>query len=75
MLARETTVGLEYAGGAAITLADPGRDQFWRRVVSLATTDWPGVSLGRKAKRLRPELRVRARYLKGQAASSRERFA
>ena len=66
MLARETMLGLEYAGGAAITLAEPEREQFWRRVECLASTEWPrGVSLGTKAQRLRPELRVRARYLKG----------
>jgi ATP-dependent DNA ligase len=66
MLARETTPGLEYAGGAAITLAEGDREQFWRRVDGLVCAEWlGGVSLGRKAQRLRPEMRVRARYLKG----------
>jgi DNA ligase D-like protein (predicted ligase) len=66
MLARETPLGLEYAGGAAITLAEADRELFWRRVDALTSAEWPGgVSLGEKAKRLRPELRVRARHLKG----------
>ena len=66
MLARETELGLEYSGGAAITLAEPDRERFWRRVEGLASAEWAaGVSPGRKATRLRPEMRVRVRYLRG----------
>lgn len=66
LLARKTDQGLEYAGGAAVALAQPKWDQFWREVERLASTELSaGMPLGRKAQRLRPELRVRARYLKG----------
>ncbi len=65
LLARETEDGLEYAGGAAVTLGEPERDRFWREVERLASSNADGLPLGRKGQQLRPEMRVGARYLKG----------
>jgi bifunctional non-homologous end joining protein LigD len=66
LLARESGVGLEYAGGAAVTLGGGDRERFWRAVERLSTGE-PIAGAPRKAPAqwLRPELRVRARYLKG----------
>jgi bifunctional non-homologous end joining protein LigD len=65
-LARQTDEGLEYAGGAAITLGGAERDRFWSEAERL-TTDKPGEGCpkSRKARWLTPEMRVRARFLKG----------
>ena len=66
LLARHTELGLEYAGGAAVTLAGREREEFWRAVESLAS-DRPALPMakGTQAGWIRPEMVVRARYLKG----------
>jgi DNA ligase D-like protein (predicted ligase) len=66
LLARETEGGLEYAGGAAVTLAQPGRDRFWREAKSLMTPTPAIATPTKKAQWLEPQLRVRARHLRGE---------
>ena len=66
LLAREEDGQLVYAGGAMVTLAGTDRERFWRTAERLGS-DAPPIS-GMKsgaAQWLRPEMRVRARYLKG----------
>jgi DNA ligase D-like protein (predicted ligase) len=67
LLARETQAGLEYAGSAMVTLADPDRETFWRMNEQLKV-DRPALAMEsrRETSWLRPEMRVRARYLKGE---------
>jgi bifunctional non-homologous end joining protein LigD len=65
LLARREHGGLEYAGGAAVTLGGADRERFWRDVERLAA-DRPAINIGvRDASWLRPQIAVRARYLKG----------
>jgi bifunctional non-homologous end joining protein LigD len=66
LLAQRTVTGLEYAGGAAITLAGREREEFWRSVDRLAA-EAPAIAMAKDAQAvwLRPELMVRSRYLKG----------
>lgn len=66
LLAREADERLEYVGGAAITLADGQRDQFWRSVEALATAA-PVIAVPKSGRTtwLRLGLSVRARHLKG----------
>jgi bifunctional non-homologous end joining protein LigD len=66
LLARETEQGLEYAGSAFVTLAGAERDKFWRQMERLRAPQ-PAVPMSKlsKASWVRPELRVRAKYLKG----------
>jgi bifunctional non-homologous end joining protein LigD len=67
LLARETDRGLEYAGAAMVTLADPERDLFWRWNEQLKTPR-PAVPMEprKETSWLRPEMRVRAQYLRGE---------
>jgi bifunctional non-homologous end joining protein LigD len=67
LLARETVDGLEYAGAAMVTLADPDREMFWRSNERLKVSR-PAIPMGvhKHTSWLRPELRVRARFLKGE---------
>lgn len=66
LLARETDRGLEYAGGAFITLSADERERFRPAVKALATDAAPLRPQGqRSAFCVRPELRVREKFLKG----------
>ena len=67
LLARETTAGLEYAGAAMVTLSSGDRERFWAEMARLAV-ERPAVTVSgvREALWVRPELRVRARFLKGE---------
>jgi DNA ligase D-like protein (predicted ligase) len=66
LLARETEQGLEYAGGAMVTLAERERSYFWNEVERLRQ-DRPAIPMKSKAATwLQPGLRVRARFLKGE---------
>jgi len=68
LLAREESEGLVYAGSAFVTLGAADRDRFWTTTAALKIPK-AVVSELRKGKRkasfVRPELRVRARHLKG----------
>lgn len=66
LLAREISDGLEYAGSAFVTLAEPERDRFWREVERLAVDRAP-IPMEKRPKTvwMRPELRVSAQYLGG----------
>lgn len=66
LLAREVDGVLEYAGSAFVTLATRDRDRFWTATERLEC-DRPAVTMpkGSKARWCAPELRVRARYLRG----------
>jgi bifunctional non-homologous end joining protein LigD len=66
LLARETEGGLEYAGSAFVTLSAVEREKFWNQMDRLRTPR-PPVTMSKlsKASWVRPELRVRAKYLKG----------
>lgn len=66
LLARENEEGFSVAGWAEITLPGSKREQFWRQVEFLGCPRAElKVALIRDIQPLRPELRVRARYLKG----------
>jgi ATP-dependent DNA ligase len=67
LLARHTGEGLEYAGAAMVTLADPEREAFWRLSEELKT-ERPALPMGARKETtwLRPEMRVRARLLRGE---------
>lgn len=66
LLARETEDGLEYAGGAAVTLPASAREQFYRATEELARArPLPCAPRSKKARWLEPCLRVRVRHLKG----------
>lgn len=68
LLARDTPQGLQYAGGAAITLSQSERDQFWRAVDRLAIAEpVAGMPKSKTGAALKPEMRVTARHLKGDA--------
>jgi DNA ligase D-like protein (predicted ligase) len=65
LLAREEPQ-LAYAGVAMITLPDAARDRFWREAESLAAESCPAPGCAAAADQwLRPDMHVRARYLKG----------
>jgi ATP-dependent DNA ligase len=66
LLARETELGLEYAGGAAVTLAQSDRDRFWRKAERLRAGSPAARCPSKRAQWLEPQLRVTARYLKGE---------
>lgn len=58
-----------YVGSAFVTLPQPARDQFWTRAEALkvSTAVLPELRGGkRKASFVKPELRVRARHLRGE---------
>ena len=66
LLARQSDVGLTYAGSAFVTLQQAERDAFWE-VTELLKVNTPavlGIS-GAKASFLKPLLRVKAKHLKG----------
>jgi ATP-dependent DNA ligase len=67
LLARETPEGLEYAGSAMVTLPERERDAFWTMNEQLKV-DRPALPMEprKETSWLRPELRVRARFLKGE---------
>jgi ATP-dependent DNA ligase len=66
LLARETENGLEYAGGAMVTLAEPERSYFWSEIERLRQ-DRPAIAMKSKgATWVQPVLSVRARFLKGE---------
>jgi ATP-dependent DNA ligase len=68
LLARETNGELVYAGSAFVTLKKGDRDRFWRTVDALKIAKPVVAGMGsRKAGYCRPELRVRARHLRGEA--------
>lgn len=65
LLARETDAGLEYAGGAMLTVPNAERDRFWSEAERLKVGK-PSLPIAKKgAAWMRPEMRVRVRYLKG----------
>lgn len=66
LLAREDARQLVYAGSKFVTLPQPARDAFWSRTEELAIQS-PVVReiRARKATFTRPEMRVRARHLRG----------
>ena len=69
LLAREAAGGLVYAGAAFVTLPQPAREQFWTRTeaIKIPKAVVPELRNGnRKASFVRPELRVRARHLRGE---------
>ncbi len=67
-LARQGDAGLELAGPAWVTLDEPERERFWSAVEGLKTTR-AAVPMERpkEGSFVDPELRVRARYLRGGA--------
>ncbi|HEX9933092.1 MAG TPA: DNA ligase D [Allosphingosinicella sp.] len=67
ILAREGEAGLELAGPAMVTLADPERERFWSTIETLKT-DRPAVEMEkrRQGSFVEPRLRVRARHLRGE---------
>jgi DNA ligase D-like protein (predicted ligase) len=65
LLAREGEGGLEYAGGAMVTLPEAERDRFWRAVEQLKAPTPPVPLPTSKAMWMEPRLRVRTRFLKG----------
>ena len=67
LLARETDHGLEYVGGAFVTLAQPDRDRFWQRAEELTVARPPlPMKPNRSASWTRPAMRVRVRTLRGE---------
>jgi ATP-dependent DNA ligase len=67
LLAREAARGLEYAGSAFVTLADPDRDRFWRASEELKIAR-PSIPMPPRKETgwMRPVMRVRARFLRGE---------
>ena len=67
ILAREGEAGLELAGAAMVTLADPERERFWSTIETLKT-DRPAVKMDRRRQGsfVEPGLRVRVRHLRGE---------
>ncbi|QDM40623.1 non-homologous end-joining DNA ligase [Altererythrobacter sp. TH136] len=67
LLAREKEGGLEYAGGAMVTLSHPARDRFWQAAETLRT-DKPILPMEPRKETgwLLPGLRVRVKTLRGE---------
>lgn len=66
LLARETEDGLEYAGGAAVTLPADRRELFYAAAEQLQRDRPPsGMPRSKRARWIEPRLRVRVRHLKG----------
>ena len=66
LLARETDEGLEYAGGAAITLPADSRELFYSAAEQLQRDrPPPGMPRSKRARWIDPKMRVRVRHLKG----------
>lgn len=66
LLAREGPEGLEYVGSAFVTLAEADRERFWRSVDRLHAAKPVLPMKSKNAWWVRPELRVRARFLRGE---------
>lgn len=66
LLARDGADGLTYAGSAFVTLADGDRERFWREVERLGRERSVVEVSSKSAAWVTPELRVRARYLRGE---------
>jgi DNA ligase D-like protein (predicted ligase) len=67
LLAKETAFGLEYAGAAMVTLGGDEREAFWLRNEQLKVSR-PAIPMEprKETSWLAPEMRVRARFLKGE---------
>lgn len=66
LLARETEDGLEYVGGAAITLPADRRELFYAAAEQLQRDRPPaGMPRSKRARWIEPRMRVRVRHLKG----------
>jgi len=67
ILAREGEAGIELAGPAMVTLADPERERFWSAIEALKT-DRPAVKMEKRKQGsfVEPRLRVRVRHLRGE---------
>jgi bifunctional non-homologous end joining protein LigD len=67
LLARESDQGLAYAGSAFVTLRGEERETFWE-ATELLKVKAPAVTEIRRSKVsfLKPQLRVRAKYLRGE---------
>lgn len=67
ILARDGEEGLELAGPAMVTLADPERERFWSMIETLRS-DRPALELAprRQGSFVEPRLRVRTRHLRGE---------
>ncbi|ANI79591.1 ATP dependent DNA ligase [Sphingobium sp. EP60837] len=67
LCARETPHGLEYVGGAMLTLTATERDRFWAAAEKLERSSPPVKTEKRKAVRwLEPKLQARVRHLRGE---------
>ena len=67
LCARETPHGLEYVGGAMLTLTANERDRFWAEAEKLERSSPPLHTEKRKAARwLEPKLQARVRHLRGE---------
>ena len=67
LCARETPHGLEYAGGAMLTLPAKERDRFWSEIEGLRRSTPPVTTEKRKAAQwIEPRLRARVRHLRGE---------
>jgi len=67
LLARDTGHGLEYAGGAFVTLPQPDRDRFWQNADRLKAKE-PAVPMEPRkgATWTKPAMRVQVRTLRGE---------
>jgi len=67
ILARQGEAGLELAGPAMVTLADPARERFWSTIETLKT-DRPAVAMEKRKQGsfVEPQLKVRVRHLRGE---------
>lgn len=65
LLARQDPEGLEYVGGAMMTLGEPHRERFWRAVARYHSSKAPIAIAKRGASWLQPSIKVTARHLKG----------
>ncbi|MBB5712881.1 hypothetical protein [Sphingomonas xinjiangensis] len=66
LLAHETGEGLEYVGGAAVTLAAGIRDLFYAVIEQLERSQpLPNMPKAKKARWIEPKMRVSVGYLKG----------
>lgn len=67
LCARETPHGLEYVGGAMLTLTAKERDRFWTTIDALRRPSPPVRTEKRKAAQwLEPRLHARVRHLRGE---------
>lgn len=67
LLARQTEAGLEYAGGAFLTVDERSRDRFWKTAERLVTPQPPMKTVKRKgATWLKPKMRARVKHLRGE---------